>query len=76
MRPKGISWAGPRQIYNILVLKKGGKKDHLDKMELTIYRLKENGLKCNIENYFFGQTKIKYLGFWMMRKGVRELNKI
>ena len=37
--------------------------------------LKKKGLKYNIENKFFGQTEIDYLGFWVTRNGVRLRNK-
>ena len=36
--------------------------DHIHKLELTLNKLKEKGLKCNIEKYFFGQTEMEYLG--------------
>ena len=40
----------------ILDLVKGGCKYHLENLELTLTKLKENGLKYNIENYFFEKT--------------------
>ena len=44
-------------IDGILILTKGDWTDHVHKLELTFNKLKEIGLKCNIEDYFFGQTK-------------------
>ena len=38
-------------------------------------KLKEKGLKCNIENYFFGQTEMEYLGFWVTHNGAKSINK-
>ena len=38
-------------------------------------KLKEKGLKCNIENYFFGQTKMEYLDFLVTRDGIKPTNK-
>ena len=35
---------------DFLVLTKGYWKDHVQKLELTLNKLKEKGLKCNIEN--------------------------
>ena len=32
-------------------------KYHVQKLKLTLNRLKYNGLKCNIEKYFLGKTK-------------------
>ena len=37
--------------------------------------LKGKGIKCNIEKYFFVQTKMEYLGFWVTRDGVKPTNK-
>ena len=45
-------------IDEILILTKGDWTDNLQKLGSTINKLKEKGLKCNIENSFFGQTKI------------------
>ena len=45
-------------INGLLILTKGYWTDHIQKLELTLNKLKGKGLKCNIENYFFGQTKI------------------
>ena len=36
--------------------------------------MKEKGLKCNIENYLFGQTEMEYLGFWVTRDGFKPIN--
>ena len=44
-------------------------------MEQTLQKLKENGLRCNIEKLSFGQTEMEYLGFWVTRKGIRPINK-
>ena len=38
-------------------------------------KLKEKGLKCIIEKYFFEQTEMKYLGFWVTRIDVKPINK-
>ena len=44
-------------------------------MELTLNKLKEEGLKCNIEKSLFGHTKMKYLGFWIIQNVVKPTNK-
>ena len=49
--------------------------DHVQKLELTLTKLKVKGLKCNIENSFFGQTEMEYLGFWVTRNGVKPIHK-
>ena len=62
-------------IDNILIITKGYWSNHLEQLELTIKKLKDNGLKCNIENDFFGQIEMEYLGFWVTRTGIRPINK-
>ena len=37
--------------------------------------MKEKGFKCNIENSFFEQTKIGYLGFWLTHDGIKPINR-
>ena len=63
-------------IYDLLILTKGYWTHHVHKLELTLNKLKESGLKCNIEKYFFGQTKIEYLGLWVACDGVKPTDKI
>ena len=45
-------------IDDILILTKGYWKDYVQKLELMINKLKEKGLKYNVEKYFFRQTEI------------------
>ena len=47
----------------------------MHKLELTLNKLKEIGLTYNTENYFFRQTQMKYLGFWVTRYVVKPTNK-
>ena len=44
-------------------------------MELTLNKLKESELKCNIEKSFCGKTENEYLGFWVIRNGVKPIDK-
>ena len=37
-------------INDLLIITKGDWSDHFEKFELTLQKLKDNGLKCNIEN--------------------------
>ena len=46
-----------------LILTKGDCTDHVHKLKSTLNKLKEKGLKCNIEKSFFGQTEMEYLCF-------------
>ena len=45
-------------INYLLIVTKGDWFDHLKKMELTLQKLKDNELKCNIEESFFGKTEM------------------
>ena len=53
----------PEYIYDIFVFTKGDWKDHVHTLELILGKLKVKGLQCNIEEYFFKQTEMEYLGF-------------
>ena len=46
---------------NILITKNLDWTDHV-KMDLTINKLKEIGLKCNIKKLCFSQNKMEYVG--------------
>ena len=62
-------------IDGLLVVTKGGWTYYVQNMELTINKLKEKILKFNIEKYFFGQTEMEYLGFWVTHDGVKPIDK-
>ena len=47
---------------------------HIQKLELTLNKMKGKGLKCNIEKFFFGKTEMEYLGFWVTRDGIKPIN--
>ena len=57
-----------------MILTKGGWTNHVQKLELMLNKLKEKGIKYNIEKLFFGQTEIEYLGFWVTCDGVKPIN--
>ena len=63
-------------IDELLIWTKGYWVDHVQKLELTLNKLKGKVLKCNIEKSFFGQTEMEYLGFWVARDGAKPTNKI
>ena len=44
-------------------------------LELSLKKLKESRLKLNIEKYFFRQTEMECLGFWVTSNGVKPINK-
>ena len=49
--------------------------DHVQKLELTLNKMKVKWLKFNIEHSFFEQTEIKYLWLWVTRNGVKPVDK-
>ena len=63
-------------IDDLLIWTKEDLADHLQKLELTLNKLNKSGHKCNNENSFFGKTKIGYLLFWVIRDGVKPIDKI
>ena len=42
---------------DLLILTKGDWTDTVQKLELSLNKLKEKGLKCNTEKSFFGKLK-------------------
>ena len=42
---------------DLLITTKGDWSDHLEKLELTLQKLKDNRLKCNIEKSFLDKHK-------------------
>ena len=62
-------------IDDLLIITKGDWSNHLEKLELTLQKLKDNRLKCNIKKSFSGQTEVEYLCFWVTRTGIQPTNK-
>ena len=62
-------------IDNPLILTKGDFTYNLQKIKATLNKMKVSGLKCNIGNPFFGQTEMKYLGFWVTHDGVKPIGR-
>ena len=65
-----FTWA---YIDDLLIITKGGRYNHWEKLELTPQNLKDNGIKCNIEESFFGKYEMEYLGFWITRNIIRTI---
>ena len=49
-------------IDDLLCLTKGSFKDHLEKLERVLFKLKEAGLKVNAKKSFFARPELEYLG--------------
>ena len=60
---------------DLLIITKCNWSDHFEKLERTLQKLKDNGLKYNIEISSFGKTEMEYLRFWVTRTGIRPINK-
>ena len=65
----------PAYIDELLLLRKLYRTYHVLKSEIALNKMKESGLKCNTEKSFFGQTKMKYLSFWVSYDGLNTVNK-
>ena len=50
-------------IDELLIITRGDWSDNLEKLELNLQKIKDNGLRCNKEKSFFGQTEMEYLSF-------------
>ena len=59
-----------------LVLIKQEWTHHVQKLELTLNKIKEKRLKCNTEKSFFRKTEMEYLGFWVTCDGEKQQIKI
>ena len=62
-------------IDDLLILTKGDWIGCVQKIELTINKLKGKELKCYIEKSFFRQTEMEYLGFCVTRNGLKPVNR-
>ena len=62
-------------IDDLLLLTKVYWVDHIHKLDLTLNKLKEKGIKYGIEKSILGQTKMEYLGFWVTCDDIKPINK-
>ncbi len=62
-------------IDDLLVLTKGNFDDHLDKLEITLQRVREAGLKVNAPKSFFARKELEYLGYLITRQGIRPIKR-
>ena len=60
-------------IDDLLCLTKDSFKDHLEKLERVLFKLKEAGLKVNAKKSFFARPELEYLGYWITRDGIKPL---
>ena len=57
-------------INDRLIITNGDWYDNLEKMELTLKNLQDNGLKCNIEKVILRKTEMGYPDFWVTCTGI------
>jgi hypothetical protein len=62
-------------IDDLLVLTKGDYDDHLEKLDKTLQKLTEAGLRVNAKKSFFARAELEYLGYWITREGIKPLPK-
>ena len=62
-------------IDDLLVSTIGNWTNNLTNLWQILIKIQENGLKCNVDNSFFGQPEMEYLGFWVTSKGVNPTEK-
>ena len=57
-------------IDNLLVIIKGSFKDHLEKLDQVLNKLKNASLKIKASKSFSAQEELEYLGYWIPCKGI------
>ena len=62
-------------IDDLLCLTTGDWDDQLEKLERSLSRLKDAGLKINAKKSFFGRMALEYLGYWVTRQGIIQIPK-
>jgi hypothetical protein len=62
-------------IDDILILTHKDWNDYIAKIALVFEQIQSAGLKVNAVKSFFGKHAVKYLGYWITRKGIQPLPK-
>ncbi len=58
-------------IGNLLVITKGSLDDHLDKLKQVSIQLRNEGLKINATKSIFCVQETEYLGYILIRGGIK-----
>ena len=62
---------------DLLCISKLSLEDHLDKLEVVLWRLRDAGLKVNAAKSTFCALEIEYLGYVLTRDGIKpQSNKV
>ncbi len=62
-------------IDDLLIITRGSLKDHISKIETVLIRLRDARLKVNAAKSFFCTHEIEYLGYILMRGGIKPNRK-
>ena len=62
-------------IDDLLITSNSTWQDHLEKLDLVFFKLREAGLKVNAKKSFFGKHELEYLGYWITRTGISPVAK-
>jgi hypothetical protein len=57
-------------LYDLLCISRSSLEDHLEKLEEVVRRLRNAGLKVNMEKLTFCALEIEYLGYVLTRDGI------
>ena len=60
---------------NLLIISKTDFNEHLGHLVVALNRLSETGLKINASKCLFCKAELKYLGYWITRKGIKLVTK-
>ena len=64
-------------IDDLLVISKDSFKDHLEKLDTVLKRLRDAGLKVNAKKSTFGLQEVEYLGYILTREGIKpQMDKV
>eukprot|EP00957_Ditylum_brightwellii_P089887 6845432-Ditylum_brightwellii.AAC.1 len=62
-------------IDDLLLITNRNWDSHLQKLDKVLGRLKCAGLKVNAQKSLFGHQELEYLGYWVIRQGIKPLQK-
>jgi hypothetical protein len=48
-------------------------EDNIQKLEISLKKLSDRGLRVNAEKYKFYATEIEYLGYWITKTGIQPM---
>ena len=58
-------------IDDILIIDDGSFEDHINKINIVMKCLEEQGYKVNVRKSLFAVQELEYLGYWLATKGLQ-----